>query len=74
MGRIELGYLIDEPFRGKGYACEACRAILEYAFQELELDCVYARIDEKNEASICLAQKLGFRPGEGDLWTATGTV
>ena len=70
MGRIELGYLIDKRYRGRGYAKEACRAILEYAFGRLELDEVYARIDEENVPSLRLAQKLGFQKKEGTLWTA----
>lgn len=70
MGRIELGYLIDGPYRGKGYAYEACRAILSFAFERLELDRVYAQIDEKNEASCKLAKRLGFTPGSGGLWSA----
>ena len=70
MGRIELGYLIDAAHRGKGYALEACRAILAYAFEKLELEEVYVRIDEKNEVSVRLAKRLGFRPGTGGLWTA----
>ena len=70
LGRIELGYLIDQDYRRQGYACEACRAILDFAFNRLELDEVYAVIDEKNEASLCLARKLGFRKKKGLLWTA----
>jgi len=70
MGRIELGYLIDAPYRGKGYAYEACRAILAFAFEKLELDCVYAQIDENNEASVRLARRLGFTPEKGALWIA----
>ena len=61
---IELGYLIDKRFRSKGYAFEACRAILDFAFTRLELDEVYAMIDEKNAPSLALAGKLGFVPAK----------
>ena len=64
LGRIELGYLIDKRFRSKGYAFEACRAILDFAFTRLELDEVYAMIDEKNAPSLALAGKLGFVPAK----------
>ena len=74
LGRIELGYLIDAAYRGKGYATEACRAILAYAFETLELDQVYARIDRNNEVSMRLAKRLGFCPGPGELWTAADPV
>lgn len=67
MGRIELGYLIGRQWRGRGYACEACRAILDFAFRRLGLDEVYAQIDERNEPSLRLAGKLGFeRTNLGD--------
>ena len=62
LGRIELGYLIAPEYRRQGIGYEACRAILDFAFNRLELDEVYARIDESNEASIRLAHKLGFTP------------
>ncbi len=71
LGRIELGYLIDRPFRGRGYAFEACRAILDFAFDKLDLDEVYAVIDEENEASKQLARKLGFEKTQDRLWMAS---
>lgn len=71
LGRIELGYLIDRDDRGRGYGYEACRAILDFAFDALLLDEVYACIDEKNRPSLHLAEKLGFSKKQGDLWTVT---
>ncbi len=68
LGRIELGYLIDREFRRKGYACEACRAIMDYAFQRLELDEVYVQIDGQNKQSLRLAQRLGFTKAGDGLW------
>lgn len=70
LGRIELGYLIDERFRGAGYGYEACSAILSYAFRELEIDALYVKIAPGNTASGRLAEKLGFErtPQEKDLW------
>ena len=62
LGRIELGYLIDRRFRSQGYGSEACRAILDYAGSELELesDQILARVDARNAAALGLAQKLGL--------------
>ena len=68
LGRIELGYLIDERYRGRGYAYEACGAILKYAFEKLEIEEVCVRIIPDNQASAGLARKLGFRQEEGNLW------
>lgn len=57
----ELGYHIFAPYRGRGYATEACREILTYA--AIHLDCpIYAKIDASNEASIRVAARCGLQP------------
>lgn len=75
--QVELGYLIGKENRRKGYALEACRKILEYAFGELACTTVCAVIHEENIPSKMLAQRLGFQRrgvrGEEEkmeLWTA----
>ena len=55
-----LGYHIYGPFRGRGYAFEACSAILGYAEEELGLRHVRIKTGEGNEASVRLAEALGF--------------
>lgn len=57
---LELGYLIARSHQRKGYAYEVCSAIIEYAHKALGSDKLNAFIDARNEASICLAEKLGF--------------
>ena len=57
----ELGYHIWLPYRELGYGKEACVAVMDYAWRELELPALYARIDASNEASINLAESLGFQ-------------
>lgn len=56
----ELGYHIFKEWRRKGYAREACTAILEYAEEYLDIKTLYTRIDPSNKASIRLAESLGF--------------
>ena len=56
----ELWYHIYGPFRGRGYAFEACSAILGYAEEELGLRHVRIKTGEGNEASVRLAEALGF--------------
>lgn len=56
----EIGYLIRRDMQHKGYAYEACQAILEYASDELGIQEMFAVIDKTNEPSRKLAQKLGF--------------
>ncbi len=61
-GRIfhELGYIIAKDCRQKGYATEACRAIIEYARTELAAEVLICLIEPKNLVSKRLALKLGF--------------
>lgn len=56
----ELGFVIDAEYQGQGYAFEVCCAILEYAGDELEFPAVQAFVDENNQISIHLLEKLGF--------------
>lgn len=56
----ELGYMICEPFTRKGYCMEVCRAILDYAKEELALTEVFCLIRPENELSQHVAKRLGF--------------
>ena len=56
---IELGYHIFTPYRCRGYAKEACQAILEYGATYLT-NKIYARVLEENRSSVCLLERLGF--------------
>ncbi|VTR91819.1 gcn5 family n-acetyltransferase : Acetyltransferase (GNAT) domain protein OS=Bacteriovorax sp. BAL6_X GN=M902_0378 PE=4 SV=1: Acetyltransf_3 [Gemmata massiliana] len=58
---MELGYWIAEPFWGKGYVVEACRAVLDHVFAEHEPERVQARVIDGNTASERVLTKLGFR-------------
>ena len=57
---MELGYWVAEPFWGQGIAVEACRAVLEYAFRELQPERMQARVIAGNDASGRVLEKLGF--------------
>lgn len=56
---VEMGYIIDEKYRRKGYAYEACSAIMNVA-AERGAFYLYCRIKNSNTPSRNLAQKLGF--------------
>lgn len=59
-GRVEIGYLISTNHRHSGYGYEACRSILNYAFEVLGCPEVMAVIHQDNYPSQKLAEKLGF--------------
>ena len=51
---------------GRGYGTEAVRTIVGYAFGELRLKCVYARVNSYNLPSQRMFEKCGFEK-EGTL-------
>ena len=59
--RAELGYMYGRAFWGRGYATEACRALLAYAFETLGLHIVYASHWGWNAASARVLEKSGMR-------------
>ena len=48
---IELGYHLGKAFRGNGYMQETLNTILKFAFEELDVDQVYALILNDNISS-----------------------
>ena len=56
----EMGYMIAPELWNRGYAMEVCRFIIDYARENTDFEELYCRIDERNEASVRLAKKLGF--------------
>lgn len=58
---MELGYKTVRSAWGKGYAAEACRAMLAYGVEQLDLLRVVSEIQEGNVASIRVAEKLGMK-------------
>lgn len=58
---LGLGYAILPKYRGRGYAVEACLAILEYCRECEYADRVYAKVDARNTASRKVLVKLQKR-------------
>ena len=56
----DLGYRYSPEFWGNGFAKEAAQACIQYAFNEMELENLYAYADIHNDVSNALLLKLGF--------------
>ncbi len=56
----KLGYAIHADHWGRGYATDASRVMLEFAFGALGKHRVTAAIGPENEASIAVVKRLGF--------------
>lgn len=55
-----LGYCLRPVSWGQGYATEAARALLGWAYATLDLNRVQAETDTRNLASARVLEKLGF--------------
>lgn len=56
----DLGYRFTPEYWGKGYATETSVAVLNYGFNEMKLDIIYAYTDVENTVSNHVLEKLGF--------------
>jgi [ribosomal protein S5]-alanine N-acetyltransferase len=56
----KLGYAIGADHWGHGYATDAARVLLDFAFGTLGRHRVTAAIGPENEASIAVVKRLGF--------------
>ena len=56
----DLGYRFTQKYWGKGYATEAVRLLIKFAFEELDLLRIYAKIYEYNIGSMKVLEKTGF--------------
>lgn len=61
--RAEVGIVIMNAQRRKGYATAAIEALCDYALRVVHLHQLYAVVDENNEAAIALFRKAGFSTG-----------
>ena len=59
--RAEIGIVISEEKRGKGYATAALELVIQYAKEILNLHQLYAYVFTDNEAACRLFQKTGFK-------------
>jgi RimJ/RimL family protein N-acetyltransferase len=59
-GNCEIGLWLAPEFHGEGYGTEASRLLTDYAFRELRMHRVTARVLATNPASARIWEKLGF--------------
>jgi len=59
-GEVEIGYGISEEHRNNGYATEAAKAVIKFAFESAGQDVLAAIVKPENIASGRVIEKLGF--------------
>lgn len=70
----QLGFVVRKDSQKQGIATEVCQAILKYAKETLGFKHLEAVCDERNEASVSLLKKLGFKPAGVALGTMTWRI
>jgi len=59
--KTEIGFWLGESFQGKGLVTKSCRVLIDYAFNELNLNRVEMRCGVENKKSRKIPEKFGFR-------------
>jgi RimJ/RimL family protein N-acetyltransferase len=57
----EIGYIFHPDHHGRGYATEAARALVSFAFREFGFHRVVGRLEPRNEASARVLERIGMR-------------
>jgi [ribosomal protein S5]-alanine N-acetyltransferase len=58
--KTEIGYEISKDHWGKGYAPEAINGLIQFAFNDLKLNRIEAKVEPENANSIKVLKKLNF--------------
>lgn len=59
-GVYEMGWLFNRSFWRQGYACEGCKAVIDYAFEECRAHKIFAETIDPAK-SVRLMEKLGMK-------------
>lgn len=74
-GVVEIAYGVDPQYQGRGYATEAARALVDFAFRSRQVYLVRAHTRPEHNASTRVLTKCGFKrigevvdPEDGLVW------
>lgn len=56
----EIGYWIDKNFEGKGIITKSCRKLIDYAFNDLQMNRIEIHCAAENTKSRAVPERLGF--------------
>jgi RimJ/RimL family protein N-acetyltransferase len=63
---VEIGWRLSSKHWGQGYATEAAKAVLHYAFTELDLNEIISFTVAANSKSCRVMEKIGLHHSEAD--------
>jgi RimJ/RimL family protein N-acetyltransferase len=65
---LEIGYHVNRERWNQGFATEAAKAVIDYAFHELGVDRIVSMIRPENVGSRRVAEKNGLKVDRVVLW------
>ncbi len=68
----EIGFHLRRAYWGQGLAVEAARAVIAYAFEQLQASALFAGHHPANTSSRRVMSKLGFRYTHDEFYPPTG--
>ncbi|GGH17189.1 GNAT family N-acetyltransferase [Paenibacillus segetis] len=68
----EIGFHLKSNYWGSGYASEAANAVIQFAFETLDANNLFAGHNPLNRASKNLLIKLGFNYSHDEFYEPTG--
>lgn len=71
---LEIGFHIRSTYWRKGYAMEAAKEVMRYAFEDKNVSALFAGHNPDNIASQNLLIKLGFQYTLDELYEPTGLL
>jgi len=74
-GMVEIGYEVAIDYRGKGYATEIARTLIDHAFKQPGIHMVQAHTLAAENESVAVLRKCGMKkteeiedPDDGKIW------
>lgn len=58
--KTEIGYWLASEYQGKGIMHRCCKYLINYAFEELDMDKIEIKVIKENIKSHNVCKKLGF--------------
>ena len=61
LGKLQIGYWLIKSAQGNGIVTRACKRMIEYAFNDLNMRKVEIRVAPENNRSCAVCERLGMR-------------
>lgn len=73
-GMARIGWDLNQRYWNQGIMTEAAGALLDFAFEQIQVECVFADCFLANRACIRVMEKLGMQHQRLSLWSEWGLM